>query len=151
VRHYFLISTNVLILFGIRKNCLKNGSSQPSYVSIRRVKTWVVLMREALSAVYKYYTTYSVEVKSLCKRSFWGLSTWIWNNVSNTSHVVCIYRILGKSGSFMGQYMIYFCTSWDPWAHFSGRFCLECYWDWFTHETISGNENVFIPLTLNDL
>jgi hypothetical protein len=63
-------------------------------------------MREALSAVHKYYITYSVEVKSLCKRGFWCMSTWIWNNVSNTSHVVCIYQILEKSGSLMGLGLI---------------------------------------------
>jgi hypothetical protein len=36
VRHFALRFINLLILFGVRRNCLKSGTSQSVYLSIRR-------------------------------------------------------------------------------------------------------------------
>ena len=47
VEQIFLKSTNLLILFGIRKNCLRSGGSRSLYLFIRRVIKQTVVITGA--------------------------------------------------------------------------------------------------------
>jgi hypothetical protein len=47
VEQFSLRSINILILFGIRRNCLRNGRSRSLYLSIRRAIKQIVVITQA--------------------------------------------------------------------------------------------------------
>jgi hypothetical protein len=70
-----LRSINLLIRFGIRRNCLRSGRSQTMYLFIRRAIKQTVVIIEAYRScqvrqnVFRHPT---FKVNSLCRGNYWG-------------------------------------------------------------------------------
>jgi len=63
---------NLLILFGIRRNCLRSGRSQSLYLFIRRVIKQTVVIYPFCQLHSKFYPV--VKVNSICRGNYWGSS-----------------------------------------------------------------------------
>jgi len=59
VEQFTVRPINLLLLFGVRRNCLRNGRSQSLYLSIRRAIKQIVLIIEAyhFCLLYTFYPT----------------------------------------------------------------------------------------------
>jgi len=92
--------TNLLLLFGIRRNCLSVGRSPPFYVSIRRViKQMAVIIGHSLfptrykilfNVLLSRLTAYALEIIGDHQGGF-------RRNRSTTDHTFCIRQILEKN------------------------------------------------------
>jgi len=79
-------SINLLLLFGIRKNCLRNEMSRSMHVSIRRAIKQIIIIMGAYHFYQlrtKFYPTSAVKVNSICRGNYWGSSMWISKNQVN--------------------------------------------------------------------
>jgi len=80
VDQYALRAINLLLVFGIRRNCLRSGRSQSLYLFIRRAIKQIVLIIEAYHFCL-LHTNFihhpAVKVNSICRGNYWGSSVWI--------------------------------------------------------------------------
>jgi hypothetical protein len=79
-RNFTLRSTNLLLLCGIRRNCLRSGRSRSLYLSIiRAIKQAVVIIEAYQFAKYvqKFSQHPAVKVNFTCRGNYWGSSVWI--------------------------------------------------------------------------
>jgi hypothetical protein len=71
---------NLLILFGIRRNCRSSGRSRSLYLSIgRAIKLTVVIIGTCHFANYvqNFIHHPAIKFNSMCRGNYWGLSVWI--------------------------------------------------------------------------
>jgi hypothetical protein len=96
-----LRSINLLIVFGIRKNCLRTGRSPSMYLLIRR------LIKQTLVRNYRGTSILSIMYKLLSNIVFSRLTPYAAEitgdhqcgfrcNRSTTDHIFCVYQILEK-------------------------------------------------------
>jgi len=80
VEQIVLRSINVLILFGVRKNCLRGERSRSFYLFIRRVIKQIVVITGHITFV-NYAQSFiqhpAVKGNSTCRGNYWGSSLWI--------------------------------------------------------------------------
>ena len=80
IGQYAVTSVNFLILFEIRRNCLRSGRSWTLYLSIRRVIKQIVVIVGTYPFCQlhtTFYPAYSVKVNAICRGNYWGSSVWI--------------------------------------------------------------------------
>jgi hypothetical protein len=73
---------NLLILFGIERNCLRNGKSRSLYSSVIRTIKQIVVIKEAynfcqLPYIQNFVLHPAVKFNSTCTGNYWGSSTLI--------------------------------------------------------------------------
>jgi len=69
-------SINLLILFGMRRNCRRSGISRSLYLFIRKVIKQIVIIITAYHFA-NYEQNSAVKVNSLCRGNYWRSSVWI--------------------------------------------------------------------------
>jgi hypothetical protein len=77
VGYFGLRSINVLVLFGKRRNCLRNGRSRSLCLFIRRVIKQIVVIIEAYHFCQlrtKFHPTFFFNVNTICRANYWGSS-----------------------------------------------------------------------------
>jgi hypothetical protein len=94
---------NLLILFGIRRNCLRSERSRTLYLFIRRAIKQIVVIIEAYHFCQtrtKFFPTFpAVKVNSICSGNYWGLSMWISTRQANYwSYILHSSNTWGKMG-----------------------------------------------------
>jgi hypothetical protein len=103
-KYYCQRSTNSLILFRIRKNCLISGRSSLAYQFIKRVKELTVI-------IIVWYHFYQLHTKcywiSYIDEFIGDHQCGFRRNISITDQIFCICQILKKNGSTMRQYISY--------------------------------------------
>jgi hypothetical protein len=79
VEKFAVRSINLLILFGMRKKCLRSVRSPSLYLSIRReMKETVVIIEAYIGQLRtKFYSHSDVKFNSLCRENDWVSSVWI--------------------------------------------------------------------------
>jgi len=73
-------SINLLFIFGIWRNCLRNGRSRPLYLSIRRIiKQIVIIIGHIIFGNYvQNFIQHPVfKLKSICRGNYLGSTMWI--------------------------------------------------------------------------
>jgi len=70
VEQFTLRSINLLLLFGIRRNCLRCGRSRSLYLSIKRVTKQIVVIIGA-NYVQNFIQHPAVKVNSICRGNYW--------------------------------------------------------------------------------
>ena len=108
VEKFALRSINLLILFGIRRNCLTSGRSQSIIQSIRRVITQIVvqLYRHIISANYvqNFNQHPADKVNSICRGNYWRSSMWtVMQEVNYWSYIRHLSNTWKKNGNTMKQ------------------------------------------------
>jgi len=96
-KQFVLISINLLILLGIRRNCLNRIRSSSLYLSLRRVIKWTVVIIEASHFCQphtKFYPSTCVIVNSVWKVILGDHQCGFQRNRSTTDHIFCIHQIL---------------------------------------------------------
>jgi hypothetical protein len=89
--HFALRSIDLLILFGIRRHCLKNGRSRSLYLFMRRVIKQIVVIIEAyhFCQLQNFIQCAAVKVNSVCRGYYWESSMWIAKQqVKYRSHIL---------------------------------------------------------------
>ena len=81
-------SINLLLLFGIRRNCVRSGRSRSLYLSaIRAIKQNVVIL--PTTYVQNFIHHPDVKFNSICRGNYWGSSMWILTQqVSYCSYIL---------------------------------------------------------------
>jgi hypothetical protein len=80
VEKFTLRSLEILLLFGIRKNCMRSERSRSSYLFTRRVIKQIVVIIEAYLFCQVHSTFFqdpSFKVNSKCRGNYRGSSMWI--------------------------------------------------------------------------
>jgi hypothetical protein len=80
IEHFAMIFMNVLLLFGIRRNCVRSGRSRSFYLSIRRAIKQTAVIIEAYhfcQLCTKFFQHPAVKVNSICRGNYWGSSMWL--------------------------------------------------------------------------
>jgi len=98
-----LRSINLLILFGIRRNCLKNGRSQSLYLFIRKVIKQTVVIEKAYhfcTKHIKFYPTSCSRGYLHMQRNFLGI---ISVDFAATGQLLIIYSAVIKYLEQMGM------------------------------------------------
>lgn len=116
----------ILILYGIRKNCLDSGWNRSLYLFIRREIKQTVLLIETYHC---YQNTHKNYLPSCCQCSpapeiTGNHQCGFWHNRSNTDHTFCTCQILGKNVNTVLQYICGFQASRMPTNQSRGRFCI---------------------------
>jgi hypothetical protein len=73
-RHFVLRSIKLLILSGIRRNCLRIGRSQSLYVAIRRVLKQILVIIEAyyfVNYIQSLIRHIAIKVNSIHRGNYW--------------------------------------------------------------------------------
>ena len=87
VQQFTLRTINLLILFGISRNCLRSGRIPSLYLFIQGVMKQILVIIEAYHFCQlhtKFYPTHPVKVDSICRRNYWGSS--VWNLMQQFNH-----------------------------------------------------------------
>ena len=94
VEQFTMRSINLLI-FGIRRNCLRSGRGRSLYLSVRRVIKQIVVIIGA-NYVQNFIQHPAVKVNSICRGNYWDRHCGFRRNSSTTDHVFIIHQILEK-------------------------------------------------------
>ena len=78
VGQFALRSINWLLLFGIRRNCLRSGRNRSLYPYIRRaIKHFIKGHITFANYVQNFFQHPAVKINSICRGNYWGSSMWI--------------------------------------------------------------------------
>jgi hypothetical protein len=101
VERFALRSTNLLILFGIRRNCLRSGGIDKADCSnYRGILIFQTTYKILSSILLLRLTPYAEEIIGV---HHWGLR----RGRSTTDHIFCIDKYLVKKGNKKKQYFSY--------------------------------------------
>jgi len=98
VMHYVLISTNLLILYGLRKNCHCSGRNVLLYLLIERVIKLTVAITERYNCYQLHMKFYAIFLlRTLYVDEIIGdHQCGFWCNIPTNDQVFCIHQILDK-------------------------------------------------------
>jgi hypothetical protein len=99
VEKFVLRFIHLLILFGIRRNCLWSGRSRSLYLFIRKGIQQIVVIIEAYPCVkhVQYCIQHpTVKTNTKCRRFYWVLSMLMSTQQVTNDHLFCIRQILEK-------------------------------------------------------
>ena len=89
-------------MYGIRRNCLRNGRSWLFYLSVRRVIKQTAVIIKAHHFCHlptKFYQHPAVKINYICRRNYWGSSVWIWTQqVNYWSYILRSWHTWEKMG-----------------------------------------------------
>jgi len=121
VRHYVLISINLLTLFGIWKNFHNTGRNLLLYLFVKRLVELIVVIIEGCHSYQLHTGLYPVFFSSTltpCVEKINGDHLWWFaRDRSTTDQIFCTRQLLDRNGSIMGQYISYLQISkvWLSW------------------------------------
>jgi hypothetical protein len=88
------------IHFGMRRNCLRSGRNKSLYLLfVRRAMKRIMVHIQAhhFNIYVQNFIQYSaVNLNSICRGNYWGLSVWISTQLVNCDPIFSIRKILGK-------------------------------------------------------
>jgi hypothetical protein len=99
VEQFALRLRNLLILLGIRRNCLWSGRSRSLHLFIRKVIQQIVVIIEAYHFVKHVQNCIqhpAVKANSKCRGIYWGSSMLTSTQQITNDHLFCIRHILEK-------------------------------------------------------
>jgi hypothetical protein len=87
------------IVFGMRRNCLRSGRNQSLYLFVRRAMKRIMVhiqARHFIRYVQNCIQYSAVNLNSICRGNYLGLSVWISTQLVNCDPIFSIRKILEK-------------------------------------------------------